>query len=353
MMSLLWHWLSYVVLLGLAYGVYGFYGMSVLVLPIWILLLLPVFSFFGGLGVHRKTSLTFASLQPDGKSGKVSSVCLFWKNSSVLPGGPQRLKLEARHLYLEEQPLSVELEMALMAGKTEEVEMPIRVDLCGMVQVEMVSLCTRDWLGLWQWKRPLQEKTAMVFYPPSLPIEAKTLPAHFRADVLREEGEARARSPHRGDWKGIREYMPGDSLSHVHWKLSARLGKNMVRTYDTQGADRQQLSVDLDPGSRSSQGEYLQLEPLFQALDIVGHWLLLQEGGFSLHWTTSEGIQVEAVENDADWERCYRQLLCLPPAKHENRREQPEAAGWLLSTRAAQSAEVFGEFPGAVFLYRL
>ena len=40
---------------------------------------------------------------------------------------------------------------------------------------------------------------------------------------------------HRGDYRGVREYMPGDKPTQIHWKKSMSRGELVVKTYEAGG----------------------------------------------------------------------------------------------------------------------
>ncbi|MCA1838915.1 MAG: DUF58 domain-containing protein [Actinobacteria bacterium] len=53
--------------------------------------------------------------------------------------------------------------------------------------------------------------------------------------------------PRRGggmDFYGLREYRPGDSVRHIHWRNSAKGGKLLVREYEEQPSSRLTIIID-------------------------------------------------------------------------------------------------------------
>src|SRR5204862_374665 len=67
------------------------------------------------------------------------------------------------------------------------------------------------------------------------------------------EGSIESYNKGRGqDLHSIREYVPTDSISHVHWKASARAGSLMVREFAREDDCRILLVLDPHPGESNS-----------------------------------------------------------------------------------------------------
>lgn len=54
----------------------------------------------------------------------------------------------------------------------------------------------------------------------------------------------------------IRDYVPGDSRRHVHWKSTAKTGQLMVRQYEETRRSRIAISIDLDISQYTSEDEF-------------------------------------------------------------------------------------------------
>lgn len=55
---------------------------------------------------------------------------------------------------------------------------------------------------------------------------------------------------------GLREYVPGDELRHVHWKSSARAGQLLVRQYHDSRRSRATFVLDVDPAAYDSDDDF-------------------------------------------------------------------------------------------------
>lgn len=66
----------------------------------------------------------------------------------------------------------------------------------------------------------------------------------------RQRGEGTIKGRGRSDenfYDGVREYVPGDSMRSIHWKLSAHSRKVMTRLYEETGAACSTVAVDFRP----------------------------------------------------------------------------------------------------------
>ncbi len=112
--------------------------------------------------------------------------------------------------------------------------------------------------GLEQKTRLIDQADRLIVYPKIVPVEALMLPFE------RPAGEASAERRIVEDplrLATVRDYMPGDSVRHIHWKNTARSGKLQTKLFDPQASEVLLLYVDIqtmyDPYSVVP--EYLEL----------------------------------------------------------------------------------------------
>ena len=107
--------------------------------------------------------------------------------------------------------------------------------------------------GLFRARRSVQAPVRVVVYPQvfpfqgiqttSSPTEGRSLPTPAR---------------HAGEFRGSREYQPGDSPRSVHWRSSARQGRLMVKEYDR--SPETQVTVAFDATKNFGEGKETTLE---------------------------------------------------------------------------------------------
>lgn len=112
-------------------------------------------------------------------------------------------------------------------------EIPLRYQVPalrrGVHELREVTVTTGDLFGLTRRTRRVAVRSRLVVWPSTVALTG----THLFSRMWR--GENLAPQPTRQDsthLRGIREYVPGDRLSHVHWKTSAHTGEFKVKQFE-------------------------------------------------------------------------------------------------------------------------
>ena len=99
----------------------------------------------------------------------------------------------------------------------------------GVYQLGPLRIATGDPFGLFRLERYYSDSQRVLVLPAVVPLSRFLIPPAG----LPGDGPMRQRShqitPHASS---IREYLPGDTVSRIHWPTSARLGSLMVKEFD-------------------------------------------------------------------------------------------------------------------------
>ncbi len=128
---------------------------------------------------------------------------------------------------------------------TTTVEIPLLFNVRGLYKVGVDYVELYDFLRLFRIKRRINKESYLTAAPRNLKV---TLPVQ----AISREQENTLTSGGRetqngGDLSGIREFNEYDTLRRVHWKLSARLSKMIVKTYWENACDNIMVLADLFP----------------------------------------------------------------------------------------------------------
>ncbi|MDT8367980.1 MAG: DUF58 domain-containing protein [Longimicrobiales bacterium] len=122
----------------------------------------------------------------------------------------------------------------------------------GVHPLRLLTLATEYPFGLFRKERDLTRPGEIVVWPRTdLPVQ---VPVGMggrrpRARVALPSGATGA----RGEYRGLREYHPGDDRRDIHWKAAARAGTLVVREYEHDASEAMWVSLDVStpPGPAS------------------------------------------------------------------------------------------------------
>lgn len=112
----------------------------------------------------------------------------------------------------------------------------------GAITEASVHLSSGFPFGMGIAKRTIQVETPMLVHPRWVPLV--NFPLLETQSSPNEPLHDRRRKGAGMDFYGVREYRPGDSLRHVHWKSSAHGGRLLVKEYEEQLTSRLSIWID-------------------------------------------------------------------------------------------------------------
>ena len=119
----------------------------------------------------------------------------------------------------------------------------------------------------------------------------------------------------------LRLYRPGDSLNQIHWKLTAKTGKWILREPMEPVRGRMLVTMTL-------RGTPEALDRKFGRLLWLGAYLLEQDIRYEILALTGEGLLTFQVQNRNELYKAADRLLCTPAAETGSIREYVFDASW-------------------------
>jgi len=121
----------------------------------------------------------------------------------------------------------------------------------GIFTLGPTTLRTGDPFGLYTVSLHYPESSSITVTPPIVPLPAIEVAPGGRAG----EGQPRPNAFERTvSSTGVRDYIPGDNLSWVHWPTTARQGSLFIRLFDSMPSGDWWLFLDLDQQVQVGQG---------------------------------------------------------------------------------------------------
>ena len=196
-----------------------------------------------------------------------------------------------------------------------KVHKGLPTDHCGGITaaVERGSVC--DYLGLFSIPLRKPGKKTILIRPVPLPLpEPPDLQRYLARSWKPKFGGGYAENHE------LRLYRPGDSLNQVHWKLSAKTGKLILREPMEPVRGLILLTMTL-------RGTPDEIDRKFGRLLWMGTYLLGQEVRFEIRALTADGVQSFPVTSEQDLHRAIDTLLCAGAAEGSVR-DFDFAASW-------------------------
>jgi len=155
------------------------------------------------------------------------------KNHSIFPRAFFKLKLETGH-----SAGNNHLAISLPADKISDWSGLVKYPHRGVYRLGPLVVETTDIFGIMHLKRTLDAGHQIVVCPhtvelPEFEIEAGPVKNRLLSQEI-------------GAFSGIREYVPGDSLSRIHWRSTAHMGKLIVKEFDVDVSERIWVILDLN-----------------------------------------------------------------------------------------------------------
>ena len=231
----------------------------------------------------------------------------------LLAAGAVLVELQIRNVMfhtIEKKRLLIPLEDG---KKVYELEWPVK--RCGELRFHCERIRVRDILRLYSLKTEVFEDRSIICYP--VPVEVVAEPAGAVTGISREEGIVLNRQGNDpSEMFDIREYVPGDDIRSIHWKLSSKTDELIIR----QASEPSHYDVAILPDfGRKQWGEALREEEGSAAIALgtaLAEQLMEQGYAFCMVLPTNGGLLVREVRND----RQFREVLavCLGFQMQEN-----------------------------------
>ena len=158
----------------------------------------------------------------------------------------------------------------ITAGATLEKSALFSGNKRGPLQINSCRLATSFPFGFYYKTKTIPLSISMVIFPALHPVQ---LPPKNES---KQEGEGTLQT--RGEeLYAVREFRPGDALSSVHWKSSAKTGKMRVKEFQSMNEQSYTVFFNVkEPGSNKTVTEKILEERVSQAASLVFH--LIKKG---------------------------------------------------------------------------
>lgn len=139
----------------------------------------------------------------------------------------------------------------------------------GLYRLGPTAILTGDPFGLYMTGRVFDTGAELLVYPAIVPLQQFGLPFGELPGGGRTERRSFHSTPNAA---GIRDYMPGDPMNRIHWPMSARAQKLMVKEFELDPTADLWLVVDLHSGVHVAADDFVEPDELAEARPRAG-WI--------------------------------------------------------------------------------
>lgn len=221
--------IGYAILLAINIIIYWFLHSHFHFIVIVIMVVAPVFSIVTNGLLRKRVSVELCCIGEKGEYGKQNEekyVRLKLNNPTIWSSLDVKAVLEVRNDFFGNCG-DLTISVPIYSKKGYQLTIPLIAGLPGRISVTLKELKFKDLMGFVFFKKKLDVSTEYVVMPELVKQEISDK-TYFETGMLESE-ESSKKGNDFSDVQEIREYIPGDKLMSIHWKLSAKRDILMVK----------------------------------------------------------------------------------------------------------------------------
>ena len=275
---------------------------------IFLLLLcvfMPLCSYFFMLYAQKGMRIVL-TLPPSAEEGKSTPlICRMEKNNGFMIAQIV-LKISLKNKLCEEKYIS-ELCLKRMRGKKDESKLIFYGGTIGKIKITVHKAYCLDALGLFRKKIKNIGADSLMVLPRLWDVEFFNMP---KVEITDEGQVYSQHKPGRDNTEifAMHEYVPGDDIRRIHWKLSSKIDQLMVRDFSLPLNYSLFILLELSKKTASP----AQFPAAVKLALSVSYALCRQQMGHSIGWYDNEtsSLIIKEIKDDDDIADAVSALVC-------------------------------------------
>ena len=216
------------------------------------------------------------------------------RNDSVIPLTNGVVRLRMGNVFMGET-VEQDIEVPLKPLDVTGIELPLCSACVGDVEIRTEKIVLTDFLGLFETERDAFAEDHVFIVPRGETEQEFSLNAFEKG--MNEVEETQMKGSDFSNVSQIREYIPGDAIKNIHWKLSAK--KDVLMVKERLQMSSQKLLVVLRLEKSSEEAADRMIETLYS----FGGFLITNHVPLTLCWWSDKfrEIRQETAESSAEW----------------------------------------------------
>ena len=276
-------------------------------------LLFPALSLLANLFVRRGLRAEL-QLSPQGVKGRPEEAVLAVRNDGILPCPRLFARISAENRLTKERA-SLVLPLSAVPKGTAKERFRILPEHCGYLDVRLEQLLLADWSGLFCVKAGAEAGKTVSVLPQTFPAEVSVQIPMSASEEAENWSEVKP-GQDIAEVFALRDYVPGDPVRQIHWKLSSKRNRLILREGSL--PIEQSLLLFFDKNAGAPEGE--DMDALAESVVSVAQALAGQGYVFTLGWTEGRTVCLEEIGNE-------EALLGVIPSLIKNGAEKEAPSG--------------------------
>ena len=267
-----------------------------------LLIMMLVFPFYSIYGVQKVSHFLMHGPFEPMEKGEAFYLHFVLENPTWHPLINATIKIKTANRFYQEEG-GHELNLPVRAKQTTEVDYRVVMDYCGCLSVQAEQIRLMDLLGIYEIVVPLKEEQECLVVPKGELRNQEAGQIYLKG--VTEAMESREKGYDFSEVSGIREYIPGDKLQNIHWKLSVKKDELMVKERISVSAMQLNVLVEL------ANDEEMRLESVLELADSITKSFVAQNLPFTVwYYSTNLGELTDCfIGNEIERKQWLEMLL--------------------------------------------
>lgn len=230
------------------------------------------------------------------------------RNKGWLPVASAEVEIRCENLRTGEADLHL-VRRGLMPRKSTEAKIEISPTHAGRYELSVASGRVYEPLGIWSESIECEDHRYLTFLPVIYEMNIK--PVSSAAMPESDVNSVRRKGSVSGDMVGIKEYVAGDPVRNIHWKLSEKTDKLLVKELGDPVTDNYLLLLDSAAGIVHDTAALDAIASVFISLM---HSLRLSDIAFNVGWTdpATDKVVIYRIVTEEDFNAAVDNFLAVP-----------------------------------------
>lgn len=304
------NWINYFLFIAIIVTGLLFYNNYLLFLMLIIIMMLPVIS----IAVLYKESHKLSAYVSDVSDSYGKNNDVFFninlKNDSIFPFGNIVMKISINNGFYKNKN-EYYINITNFPKRVTMVKWSCKSEYSGNVIIKIEEMYIQDMLFLKRIKKDLDVAQTICIMPDSYEL---AVDSDFLAECKGDEDKTNSKSGDDvSEINSIKEYINGDSIQKIHWKVSARLDKLMIKDFSVEQGNYVEILLNL----YYENNDYDEMDAVIELFVSISEKVISEHIDFSIIYANHKTQELSSIpiSNSEELFTSLKQIFYCKPAK--------------------------------------